>query len=345
MSIKLKDQTIVAENEKSVGPNAGSWQSILKSAYRDPADVCQALELPPDLALKTEVGQQAFRLFCPEPFLQKMQVGDRRDPLFLQIWPSEKEADVAGQPLDVLNESTFEVTPGLIQKYDKRSLMISTGACAIHCRYCFRRNFPYQEAPKSALAWEPAFQKLEGDPTIEEVILSGGDPWTLTDQFLSQLLDRIESIPAIRRVRVHTRLPIVIPQRVTQGLCEIFRDRSFASIIVVHSNHPNEIGPDVEASLQELGRNGFLLLNQSVLLRGVNDHPDVLLALSKKLVAAGVTPYYLHQLDPIAGVRHFEVSIEEGRRIVDAMRKSESGYLVPRYVQERPGADSKTLLS
>ena len=235
--------------------------------------------------------------------------------------------------------------PGLLQKYHGRVLMVTTGACAVHCRYCFRRHFPYAQVPKSPAAWQPAIDQVAADSSVEEVILSGGDPLTLVDDHLAELVDRLARIPHLRRLRVHTRLPVVIPERVTDGLLEAITPARLTPIVVIHANHAAELDQRVADALVRLAEAGVLLLNQAVLLRGVNDNPDALVALSQRLIDLRVVPYYLHQLDRVAGAAHFEVPVEQGKRLIAALRAHLPGYAVPRYVQEIPGQPNKVVLA
>jgi EF-P beta-lysylation protein EpmB len=222
--------------------------------------------------------------------------------------------------------------------------MVVSGSCAIHCRYCFRRHFPYELAPKSLEQWEPTFRYIEEDDSIHEVILSGGDPLTLVDSTLQSIVERIASIDHVQRLRVHTRLPVVIPQRVTDALCEIFSSTRLATWVVLHINHAREIDGEVEQSISRLRNAGATLLNQAVLLRGVNDNVDALRQLFEKLVDCNVSPYYLHQLDRVAGGAHFEVPLELGQQWIADLRKRLPGYAIPLFVQEIAGEESKTAL-
>jgi EF-P beta-lysylation protein EpmB len=223
--------------------------------------------------------------------------------------------------------------------------MVTTGACAVHCRYCFRRHFPYSEGPRSLAEWAPALERLAADSSIEEVLLSGGDPLTLVDSWLGRLAERLASIDHLRRLRVHTRLPVVIPERVCDELLAWLRGTRLTPIMVVHANHPAEISDDVAAALGRLVDAGIPVLNQAVLLRGVNDDADALAELCRRLVDLRVMPYYLHQLDRVAGAAHFEVPEATGRRLVAELRRRLPGYAVPRYVRETPGEASKSLLA
>jgi EF-P beta-lysylation protein EpmB len=233
----------------------------------------------------------------------------------------------------------------LLQKYHGRVLLIMTGACAVHCRYCFRRNFAYADAPRTAIDWRPALEEIAADASLREAILSGGDPLTLIDARLAEFVQQLAAIPHLRRLRFHTRLPIMIPERVTDELIALLRGSRLTPILVVHANHANELDEHVAAALAKLADAGIVLLNQAVLLAGVNDSAEAQAALCERLVDLRVVPYYLHQLDPVAGAAHFEVPIDTGRRIINQLRERLPGYAVPRYVAEIPGEASKTILA
>jgi EF-P beta-lysylation protein EpmB len=274
-----------------------------------------------------------------------MQPGDPDDPLLRQVLPVADEMVVApGFTVDPVRDDLAERQPGLLQKYEGRVLLITTGTCAIHCRYCFRRHFPYDETPRSLTDWQPAIDEIAADDTVHEVILSGGDPLTLVDVTLSDLIESLASIPHLKRLRIHTRLPIVIPERVTDDLVGMLRDCRLTPVVVVHANHANELDAHVADALARLSHAGIVLLNQAVLLAGVNDSVEAQAALSERLIDLRVVPYYLHQLDRVAGAAHFEVQPETGRQIVRELRGRLPGYMVPRYVAEVPGAGSKTII-
>jgi EF-P beta-lysylation protein EpmB len=249
----------------------------------------------------------------------------------------------AGYSADPLEEQTI-ADEGLLQKYAGRALLITSGACPVHCRYCFRRSFPYQTQLAARSDWSRAMQALRGAPDVEEVILSGGDPLSLSNRRLSVLLRMLASIPALRRVRIHTRFPIMVPERVDRGLIELLTTTSLQTVVVVHANHAREIDAAVAGALQTLKRNVDQLLNQSVLLHGVNDRADTLIALSERLFECGALPYYLHMLDPVAGAAHFAVKESFAIELMREIRAGLPGYLVPRLVREIPGEPSKSLI-
>ena len=319
-----------------------SWQQVLREAVRDPRELCRLLQLPSEWEAAAIRAARMFPVFAPRGFIARMRTGDPGDPLLRQVLPlAAEEVSEPGFTSDPVDEATATRGPGLLQKYAGRVLMVTTGACAVHCRYCFRREFPYQAAPKSLRDWQPAIDEIAADPSIHEVILSGGDPLTLTDDWLAGLVRRLAQVAHVRRLRIHTRLPIVIPERVCDELLEWLTDSRLTPIVVVHANHPAEIDAAVAAALGRLVESSVPVLNQSVLLRGVNDDANVLAELCERLVDLRVMPYYLHQLDRVAGAAHFEVPEAEGLKIVAELKALLPGYAVPRYVREMPGAASK----
>lgn len=338
-----------------------AWQIQLKRAIRRLDDLIDRLQLSldhpssPFLTTNSPTVEgnvfpsisaiQQFPVFVPPPFLRRIRPRDWNDPLLRQVLPCpEEDQTVAGFSVDPLQEISVQPQPGLLQKYQGRILLITTGACAIHCRYCFRRHFPYQESPKSIDQWESSFQQIGEDSSIEEVILSGGDPLMLVDSSLQDLIQAIEDIPHIKRLRIHTRLPIMIPQRVTSALLNLFATTRLKVVMVIHCNHANELDNLVESKLAQLDRSGVTLLNQSVLLKGVNDDEAALISLSQRLFECDVLPYYLHKNDAVAGTSHFEVSIATGLELIQKMRAELPGYLVPQFVQEIAGQPNKVVL-
>jgi EF-P beta-lysylation protein EpmB len=327
-------------------PPAGTasppWKLALRDAVRDPDRLIELLGLPDALREPARRAAARFPLVIPRAYLSRIRPGDPRDPLLLQVLPlGLEEREVEGFERDPLLENRASRAPGLLHKYRGRALLIAAGACAIHCRYCFRRHFPYEEAPHGLAAWEPALAEIARDDTLAEVILSGGDPLVLTDASLAALVERLESIPHLRRLRIHTRLPIVIPERVDEGLLGWLAATRLQPIAVVHANHPREIDEASGEALLRLVQAGVAVLNQSVLLRGVNDDAPTLASLSEKLIARRTIPYYLHQLDPVAGAAHFHVPEARGRELHRELRRLLPGYAVPRYVKEVAGAPYK----
>jgi EF-P beta-lysylation protein EpmB len=318
----------------------------MQSAFRRPAELARELGLPESMVASAEAAQSGFRLFAPSPYVDLIERESPNDPLLRQIWPTKDELEKApGELRDPVGDADAILQPGVLQKYDGRALLLLTGACAIHCRYCFRRNWPYGDSPNSLSQWELALAAIEEDSTIREVILSGGDPLTWNDDKLGQLVQRISGIKHVTRLRIHTRMPIVIPQRVTSSFVEATSSPRLTLILVVHANHPRELSDSVCEALRIFRLRGATLLNQSVLLAGVNDSLATLTDLSERLLECGILPYYLHQLDPVTGSRHFEVPIERGRELIEAMRCRLPGYLVPRYVREVAGGPSKSVIA
>jgi len=290
-------------------------------------------------------SESNFPTFVPLEFLSRIQPGDPSDPLLRQVMPIEAEdLEVDGYGGDPVGDLLVMPEVGVLHKYHGRVLLVSTGACGVHCRYCFRREFPYSDASVSGQSWDPFIRYLESNTDIQEVLLSGGDPLTLVDEKLQELVDALTPIRHVRRIRVHTRMPVVIPQRVTPSLIDLFASSRFATWFVIHANHPNELDADVLSRVGKLIDAGIPVLNQAVLLRGVNDSADILVDLCTRLVDHRIQPYYLHQLDRVRGASHFEVPIAEGLGIMKLLRQRLPGYAVPDYVIEQSGTTSKTPL-
>lgn len=327
-------------------PDSGEdcrWRQELSDAIRDPHGLCDRLGLPIDIA--NRAAAEGFALIAPLPFVRRMRHGDPDDPLLRQVLPIKQETEPTDLPTDAVGDLPASRKPGLIHKYNGRALLIAAGDCAVNCRYCFRRHFPYDSVPRSEAAWQPALEAIASDESIREVILSGGDPLINNDRRLERLIESLERIEHLQTLRLHTRLPVVIPSRVTERLAKALEGSRLKSIFVLHINHAKEIDEAVAAAAARLRNAGCLLLNQSVLLRHVNDTASALSSLSDRLIQTGIMPYYLHQLDRIAGVAHFGVPVEEGKRLIRELRQSMPGYAVPRYVQEQPGHPSKTVLA
>ena len=313
----------------------------MQNAVRDLAELAQLLELPLE-ALDAHACTD-FPLLVPRSFVARMRKRDPRDPLLLQVLPRSAEADVVpGYTADPVREQHL-ATDGLIEKYPGRALLVASGACPVHCRYCFRRTFPYREQLAARGGWEAALDALRERPGVREAILSGGDPLSLTNRKLGELVAKLEAT-SIDTLRIHTRFPVAVPERVDDGLLRLLASTRLNTVVVIHCNHANELDDEVADALRALGSRVSALLNQSVLLRGVNDDVDALAALSERLFACGVLPYYLHLLDPVAGAAHFDVDATSGRDCVAKLRRRLPGYLVPRLVRETPGELSKTLI-
>jgi EF-P beta-lysylation protein EpmB len=322
------------------------WQQQYRDMIRSPEQLWQRLALDPGDRPDIQTALADFPLRVTEAFVAKMQPGDWNDPLLLQILPQAQELnEQPGYSNDPLQEAASNPVPGLIHKYRGRVLMVTTPACAVHCRYCFRRAFPYNDNRASQDDWRAALDYISAHPEINEVILSGGDPLSAPDDYLHQLVDRLAALPQINTLRLHTRLPLVLPARITHGLIDALTRPQLHTVIVVHANHPNEVDSDTVTALLELKRAGFTLFNQSVLLKGVNDCAKTLTSLSKQLFDCGVLPYYLHVLDKVNGAGHFHVDDAKAQQIMQQLLASLPGYLVPRLVREEPGQRSKTPLA
>ncbi|HZZ72995.1 MAG TPA: EF-P beta-lysylation protein EpmB [Pirellulales bacterium] len=337
---------VARDSDQGLEPAPARWQHAIKTAIRDPFELCRRLQLPRELAQAAAASLGTFPLFVPEAYLARIRLGDPHDPLLRQVLPRSEETEVRpGDLADPVGDGAATLSPGLLQKYQSRVLMVTTGACAVHCRYCFRREFPYAEGPRSVAAWEPALAQIAADPSLREVILSGGDPLMLVDGLLAELVERLALIPQLRRLRIHTRLPIMIPERVNRTLLAWLTTSRLTPWVVVHANHPAELDKPVLNSLARLIDAGIPVLNQAVLLRGVNDSVEVLAELCERLIDARVQPYYLSQLDRVRGAAHFEVPVAEGLLLIEELRRRLPGFAIPRYVQEVAGAAYKVPLA
>ena len=322
------------------------WQTALGQAITDPAELLEVLGLGPEWLPAARDAARAFPLRVPRGFVARMRRGDPADPLLRQVLPLAEECQaVEGFGPDPVGDLAAHKAPGVLHKYQGRVLLTATGACAIHCRYCFRRHFPYAEANASAEHWREALNYVTARPDVQEVILSGGDPLTLSDRRLAEFVRTIEDIPHVERLRLHTRLPVVLPERVTQELCAWLSGTRLKTVVVIHANHAQELDATTRAACKRLADSGATLFNQSVLLRGVNDSVAALTQLSEGLFAAGVLPYYLHLLDRVQGAAHFDVSEDVARQLMAGLNARLPGYLVPRLVREQPGAPGKELVA
>ena len=325
--------------------DTADWRRLWREAVTDPHELLAMLDLAHLAERVLPRLDTGFALRVPRGFVARMRRGDANDPLLLQVLPQAAELEpVPGFGLDAVGDLHSRAAKGVLHKYFGRALLIATGSCAVNCRYCFRRHFPYGEDTAAANRWQEAIEHLRQDASIEEVILSGGDPLSLSTAKLAELTDGLASIRHIRRLRIHTRLPVVMPERVDTEFTSWLHRLPWPVAIVLHANHANEVDASVAAACTRLRETGASLLNQSVLLRGVNDNIDALIALSERLFHAGVLPYYLHQLDHVAGAAHFAVEDDAARAIIDAMRERLAGYLVPRLVREIAGETGKTPL-
>ncbi len=325
----------------------GAWRRELAAAISSPRELLEALGLPIELA--DRAAEESFPLRVPRGLLRRIRPGDASDPILRQLLPVGAETDVVSgfgaDPVGEIAARSWQGVPGLMQKYPGRVLLVLTGACAVHCRYCFRRHFAYAQEHVGA-DLDRALEALAERSDIHEVILSGGDPLALPDRRLAELVSRLDEIASLERLRIHTRIPVMLPERITGALLGWLAGTRLRPVVVIHVNHAQELAdPDVLTSLALLRRSGATLLNQSVLLRGVNDTVEAQVTLAESLFAAGVLPYYLHLLDPVAGAAHFDVPEVEGADLVAAVRERLPGYLVPRLVRETPGKLGKTAVA
>lgn len=320
-----------------------SWQSELSGAITDLASLLEYTGNRAEEIIGLDSGALSFPLRVPRPYADRIVAGDSEDPLLRQVLPLAVENQpVPGYISDPLDEATSNITPGIIHKYHGRVLLILTGACAINCRYCFRREFPYSENQNSMTEWQQALDYIRQDSSISEVIFSGGDPLLNSDKKLQQLTLTIADIPHVKRLRIHTRLPVVIPQRVNNELLNWLTETRLQTVMVIHCNHANEIDSQVEKALQQLRNHGITLLNQSVLLKGINDDLLSLTHLSERLFEVGVLPYYLHLLDKVQGAAHFDIDENQASQLVGKLTNRLPGYLVPKLVREIAGKPAKT---
>lgn len=317
------------------------WQRSWRDAIRRPAQLLSLLGLTHVVTASAGADTQ-FPLRVPRGFVSRMRHGDPFDPLLRQVLPLDDELRILpGFSLDAVGDAAARAGHGVIHKYEGRALLVATGSCAVHCRYCFRRHFPYAEETAAAAGWRAAVDTIRADASLHEVILSGGDPLSLSTPKLAELTSALAAIPHVRRLRIHTRLPIVLPERIDDDLLAWLQGLPWPLVVVVHANHANEFDAEVDAAMARLRGHGASLLNQAVLLRGVNDSVDALAALSERGHAAGVLPYYLHQLDRVAGAAHFEVPDAEALQLHASLRARMPGYLLPRLVREIAGDTSK----
>ena len=319
------------------------WRRELAEAVTDPAELLHLLELDPALLPAARRAAARFGLRVPRAYLANMRRGDPLDPLLMQVLPlaAELEARAGFGPDPVGDRAAMEV-PGVLAKYAGRALLMTTGACAVNCRYCFRREFPYAEGTLTPARLEAAVAGLAAMPGLEEVILSGGDPLVLPTARLLRISTALGTLPGVGRLRIHTRTPVVLPARVDGPLLDWLAGLPWRVVVVLHVNHPRELSADVQAACGALARSGATLLNQSVLLKGVNDDEAVLAELSNRLFDAGITPYYLHLLDRVAGTAHFDTASKTAAQLHAGLQARLPGYLVPRLVREVPGAHAKS---
>jgi EF-P beta-lysylation protein EpmB len=332
---------IITRTADAVEPQ--DWRTELAGAFRQLNDLLDFLDIPLTALPTCQQAQADFPLLVPRPYAQQMEKGNIDDPLLLQVLPQTAEMiEQPGYVVDPLAEKHSNIQQGIIHKYHGRVLLLAASGCAVNCRYCFRRHFPYQENRVSRHHWQQTLDYVANDSSIEEVILSGGDPLMLQDQHLDELITAIESIPHVRRLRIHSRLPVVIPQRITDALCQRLSNSRLHCSCVLHINHGNELSEQHYSAFRQLRQAGVTLLNQTVLLRKVNDSLMVLAELNKQLFEFGILPYYLHLLDPVKGAAHFDLDEHAAVALHQQLLEALPGYLVPRLVREESGKKSKT---
>jgi EF-P beta-lysylation protein EpmB len=318
-----------------------SWQQQLTDAITDPLVLLKRLKLDESLLPAATIAAKQFPLRVPHAFVDLMQIGDSNDPLLRQVLPLQEELiSVAGYSTDPIKELAY-TNKGIIHKYRGRVLLLVTGHCAINCRYCFRRHFPYEENRLSRDQWLDTIKIIAADTSIEEVIYSGGDPLASNDKQLAWLTQQIAAIPHIKRLRIHSRLPVVIPERINDECLSWLSNHRLDTAFVLHINHANEISPALIGAITHLRNAGIIVLNQTVLLKNINDSVGTLKDLSDQLFAAGVLPYYLHLFDPVSGAAHFDVSLKEAKQLHQEMLACLPGYLVPKLVKDIEGEASK----
>ena len=321
-------------------PEPSQWQKALTDVISSVDALCDLLQLQPEqLGLSRSTP---FPLRVPRAFVERMQIGNAADPLLRQVLPVQREDEIThGFSFDPLIELNSNPQQGLLHKYKSRVLLVLTGHCAIHCRYCFRRHFPYEDNHISPKQWQQVLDYVSQHEEVNEVIFSGGDPLSISNRRLQQLVEDLEAISHVKRLRIHTRLPVVIPQRIDTDLIALLAKTRLRPVVVIHSNHANEIDEQVASAMRALGQLQIPVLNQAVLLRGVNDTANAQIDLSERLFEVGVMPYYLHLLDKVQGAAHFEVEEAQALGLMQEMLNALPGYLVPRLVREVPGLGSK----
>ncbi len=323
-----------------------TWQKMLSTAINCPEELLDILGLDHALLPDALKADNLFSLRVPRGFVAKMERGNPNDPLLLQVLPLGQELlDTQGYSLDPLNEISQNPCKGVIHKYHGRLLLITSSACAINCRFCFRRHFPYGDNHLGGEDRDNALHYIATDTSINEVILSGGDPLVANDKRLKKLAVALSDIPHVETLRIHTRLPLVIPERITDEMIHWFTGTRLKPVMVIHCNHANEIDGAVQKALNQLQQAGVMLLNQTVLLKGINDSVEALVNLSRALFQSSVLPYYLHVLDKVQGAAHFDVDEQTASWLVNGMQKQCPGYLVPRLVREVAGEPCKLSLT
>ena len=322
------------------------WRQVLASSFRDIPSLLDYLKIHDRVSDLQRLAEKDFPILVPKPFADLMESGNPNDPLLLQVLPRDNETEtVAGYIADPLTENQTNIQKGIIHKYQGRLLLLAATSCAVNCRYCFRRHFDYSKNRIGRSEWNEALDYVRSAPSITEVILSGGDPFMLQDKQLFELFAQVESIPHVERLRIHTRLPVVIPQRLTSDLINRLNDSRLASSMVLHINHPNELSDELAPKLRALRSGGTWLFNQAVLLKNINDKLDTLESLSHELFKFNILPYYLHLLDPVTGAHHFDVPKQDAIELYQQLQAKVPGYLLPRLVREVPNTAYKTLIN
>ena len=343
-NIKIEEYSpIISKVDKLPSTNnQNSWRKDLREVITDPKKLLNILQIDPIAYLHHLKAKELFPVRVPLPFIKRMQKNDINDPLLKQVMPLSNEFIITeGFSPDPLKEHDT-VAEGLLHKYKNRALMIVKSGCAVNCRYCFRRHFPYQDNSPNKQRWKQALNYISKHGEISEIIFSGGDPLMASDEHLAWLVKQIELIPHVKRLRIHTRLPVVIPNRITTALVNLLSQTQLKATMVLHINHANEIDEIFTKALEPLRAAGIPLFNQSVLLKGVNDDPNVLIELSEKMFDCGIIPYYLHLCDSVQGAAHFDISEEKAVKIVNEMLAHLPGFLMPRLVREIAGQTNKT---
>lgn len=332
---------ITTSHAARLSPPEPDWRTLWREAITDARELLALVGLE-QLADTLPADDAGFPLRVPRGFAARMRKGDARDPLLLQVLPQLAETQqVAGFSMDAVGDMAARSAKGVLHKYQGRALLIASGSCAVNCRYCFRRHFPYGDEMAAAGQWHQALEHVRQDASINELILSGGDPLALATGKLEELSRGLADIPHVTRLRIHTRLPVVLPERIDTPFVEWLRALRLQKVVVLHANHANEFDDTVDEACTRLRETGATLLNQAVLLKGINDDADTLVGLSERMFATGVLPYYLHQLDRVQGAAHFEVTDTRAQALIEWMRNRLPGYLVPKLVREVGGDPSK----
>ena len=335
------DQTPIPSHSPASTP---LWQREWQASFRNPVELLEFLHLDPLQTPGPLMLNPGFPFRVPRNYAERMRKSDWNDPLLRQVLPfHHEEEERPGFVQDAVGDSDAQDGNGVLRKYHGRALLLLSGVCAVHCRYCFRREFPYEEIPAAKMDWDQVYSRLAEDSDLEEILFSGGDPLSLSDSNLRWHWEKTFTIPQVKRIRIHTRVPVVLPSRIDSKFLDLVREMSSRKplFMVLHINHANEISPELEKRIKALRAAGAVLLNQAVLLRGVNDNVDALVELSQRLLDTGSLPYYLHQLDRVRGAWHFEVPEEEGLALMEELRQRLPGYGVPKYVREAAGEASK----